>query len=282
MMGHSAGVDAASREEWNLLETPRNERRNLFDLSGRCAVVVGGTSGLGREIALALAAAGSDVVASSRRMEQVEEVAAAVEAEGRRTVRVCSDVLDRASLEALHASVMEAFGRVDVLVNAAGITSRVATMDCSEETWQRIFDTNLTGTLRTCQIFGRTMLEQGRGSIVNVASLSSFVAFHEVAAYGASKAGVAALTKSLAVEFASKGVRVNAIAPGIFPTDLNRALLFTTERGKEEILRTPMGRFGRLEEVAGAAVFLASDAASFVTGEILTVDGGYLASGVNQ
>jgi len=255
---------------------------NAFDLSGRCAVVVGGTSGLGREIALGLARAGANVVASSRRIEQVEEVAAAIEAEGRRTLRVCSDVLDRASLEALHAGVLEAFGSVEILVNAAGITSRVPTIDCTEETWQRIFDTNLLGTLRACQIFGRSMLEKGRGSIINIASLSSFVAFHEVAAYGASKAGVAALTRSLAIEFAPMNVRVNGIAPGIFPTDLNRELLFTTARGREEILRTPMARFGRLEEVAGAAVYLASDAASFVTGEILTVDGGYLASGVNQ
>ena len=245
-------------------------------------MVVGGTSGLGREIALGLARAGANVVASSRRIEQVEEVAAAIEAEGRRTLRVCSDVLDRASLEALHAGVLEAFGSVEILVNAAGITSRVPTIDCTEETWQRIFDTNLLGTLRACQIFGRSMLEKGRGSIINIASLSSFVAFHEVAAYGASKAGVAALTRSLAIEFAPMNVRVNGIAPGIFPTDLNRELLFTTARGREEILRTPMARFGRLEEVAGAAVYLASDAASFVTGEILTVDGGYLASGVNQ
>ncbi len=254
----------------------------LFDLSSQCAVVVGGTSGLGREIALGLARAGADVVASSRRSDQVEEVAAAIEAEGRRTLRVTSDVVQRATLETLHARVLEEFGRVDILVNAAGITARLPTIDCPEETWQRIFDTNLTGTLRACQIFGKTMLEQGRGSIVNIASLSSFVAFHEVAAYGASKAGVAALTRSLAVEFAPRNVRVNAIAPGIFPTALNQELLFTTERGKEEILRTPMARFGRLEEVAGAAIFLASAAASFVTGEILTVDGGYLASGVNQ
>jgi NAD(P)-dependent dehydrogenase (short-subunit alcohol dehydrogenase family) len=253
-----------------------------FDLSGQCAVVVGGTSGLGREIALGLARAGADVVASSRRREQIEEVAAAIEEVGRRTLRQSSDVGRRETLEGLHASVVREFGGVDILVNAAGVTARVPTIDCPEETWQRIFDTNLTGTLRACQIFGRTMLEQGRGSIINIASLSSFVAFHEVAAYGASKAGVAALTRSLAVEFAPRNVRVNAIAPGIFPTALNRELLFTTARGKEEILRTPMGRFGRLEEVAGAAVYLASGAASFVTGEILTVDGGYMASGVNQ
>lgn len=255
---------------------------NAFDLSGRCAVVVGGTTGLGREMALGLARAGANVVATSRRPEQVEAVASAIESEGVRTLQVCSDVLQRESLEALHAQVITVFGSVEILVNAAGITSRVATMDCTEETWQRIFDTNLTGTLRACQIFGKTMLEQGRGSIINIASLASFVAFHEVAAYGASKAAVASLTKSLAIEFAPRNVRVNAVAPGIFPTDLNRELLFSTPRGKEELMRTPMARFGKLEEIAGAAVFLASDAASFVTGEILTVDGGYLASGVNQ
>ena len=262
-------------------------QRNLppstpFDLSGSCAVVIGGTSGLGREIALGLAQAGADVVASSRRSEQVEELAAAIEAAGRRTLRQTSDVLRRDTLEALHASVLKEFGSIDILVNSAGITARLPTIDCPEEIWQRIFETNLTGTLRASQIFGRTMLAQGRGSIINMASLSSFVAFHEVAAYGASKAGVAALTRSLAVEFAPRNVRVNAIAPGIFPTALNQELLFTTARGREELLRTPMARFGRLEEVAGAAVFLASRAASFVTGEILTVDGGYLASGVNQ
>lgn len=245
-------------------------------------MVVGGTSGLGREIALGLAQAGADVVASSRRAEQVEQAASAIEALGRRTLRLTSDVAQRQTLEDLQARVLERFGRVDVLVNAAGITARRPTLQCPEEKWQEIFDTNLTGTLRSCQIFGKTMLERGQGSIVNIASLASFVAFHEVAAYGASKAGVAALTRSLAVEFAPRNVRVNALAPGIFPTALNETLLFSTARGKEELMRTPMGRFGRLEEVAGAAVFLASNASSFVTGEVIRVDGGYLASGVNR
>jgi NAD(P)-dependent dehydrogenase (short-subunit alcohol dehydrogenase family) len=255
---------------------------SAFDLSGACAVVIGGTSGLGREIALGLAEAGADVVASSRRVDQVDEVAAEIEALGRRTLRLTSDVLQRETLEALHESVLEQFGAVDILVNSAGITARLPTVSCPEETWQRIFDTNLLGTLRACQIFGATMLRQKKGSIINIASLASFVAFHEVAAYGASKAGVAALTRSLAIEFAADHVRVNAIAPGIFPTALNEELLYSTARGREEISRTPMGRFGRLTEVAGAAVFLASEAASFVTGEIVTVDGGYMASGVNQ
>jgi len=254
----------------------------LFDLSGCCAVVLGGTSGLGREIALGLAQAGAAVVASSRRAEHVDQVAREIEETGAQTMRKASDVLQRETLVELQNEVVKKFGAVHILVNCAGVTARLPTLDCPEELWQQIFDTNLTGTLRACQIFGARMLKQGNGSIINIASLSSFVAFHEVAAYGASKAGVAALTRSLAVEFAPRGVRVNAIAPGIFPTALNGDLLSGTPRGDEEILRTPMARFGSPEEVAGAAVFLASRASSFVTGEILVVDGGYLASGVNQ
>ena len=255
---------------------------SVFDLSGCCAVVIGGTTGLGLEISLGLAQAGADVVASSRRSEQVDETAVKIEREGRRTLRQTSDVLCRDTLEYLHQAVLKQFGKVDILVNSAGITARLPTIDCPEKTWQSIFDTNLTGTLRGCQIFSRTMLEQGSGSIINIASLSSFVAFHEVAAYGASKAAVVALTRSLSIEFAPRDVRVNALAPGIFPTALNRELLFATARGREELLRTPMARFGRLDEVAGAAVFLASRASEFVTGEVITVDGGYMASGVNQ
>jgi len=253
----------------------------MFNLAGKCAVVVGGTSGIGKAIALGLATAGANVVASSRSTKAVEDFAAVLEARGYKTLRISSDVLDRASLQRLHDSVLAAFGHVDILVNSAGITKRIPTIDCPEELWQSIMNVNLNGTLRACQIFGETMLKQRKGRIINIASLSTFVAFHEVAAYGASKAAVGALTRSLAVEWAPFGVCVNAIAPGIFPTDLNRELL-DSPRGKELITRTPMARFGTVEEVVGTALFLASDESSFTTGQIIAVDGGFLASGVNQ
>ena len=253
-----------------------------LELNGKTAVVIGGTSGIGRAIAHGLAEAGADVVPTSRRIEQVEAAAIEIESFGRRSLRVVSDVSDRESLENVLRETVSAFGKVDILVNSAGRTKRAPTLDFSEEDWNDILETNLNGTLRSCQIFGRQMLERGYGRIINIASLSTFVSLFEVAAYSASKAAVASLTKSLAVEWSSKGVNVNAIAPGVFKTDLNRELLESTERGKEFQLRTPMKRFGKVEELAGAAVFLASDAASFVTGEILVVDGGFLASGVNQ
>jgi len=253
-----------------------------FDLSGRTALVIGGTSGIGRAIALGLADAGADVVASSRRQNDVEEMAGEIRARGRRSLALSSDVLLRSSLEDLHSAVVAAFGRIDILVNAAGTTKRVPTLECSEDDWHTILETNLTGVFRACQIVAPGMVREGWGRIINIASLATFVAFCEVAAYGASKAGVGGLTKSLAVELAQHGVCVNAIAPGFFPTALNQELLEQTPRGREVLMRTPMHRYGRVEELVGTAVFLASESASFITGQILPVDGGYLASGVNQ
>jgi NAD(P)-dependent dehydrogenase (short-subunit alcohol dehydrogenase family) len=246
---------------------------SLFDLTGKTAVVVGGTSGIGLAMAVGLAEAGADVVATSRR---------AIEATGRRALRLASDVGDRASLEAVLTGTLKEFGKVDILINSAGKIKREPTLTVSEETWNDIMDTNVTGTLRACQIFGKHMLERGYGRIINIASLNSFVSLKEVTAYAASKAAVAALTKSLAVEWSARGVTVNAIAPGVFRTALNQKLLDESDRGKELLMRTPMGRFGKTEELVGSAIYLASDASTFVTGEVLVVDGGFLASGVNQ
>jgi NAD(P)-dependent dehydrogenase (short-subunit alcohol dehydrogenase family) len=253
-----------------------------LELDGKLAVVIGGTSGIGRTLARGLAEAGADVVPSSRRMELVTETADEIESLGRRSLRVASDVANRASLDNLLRVVLERFDKVDILVNCAGFNQRAPTLDFPESDWERLLDTNLTGTLRACQVFGRHMIGRGYGRIINIASMSSFLALFEVAAYSASKAAVASLTKSLAIEWAAHRVSVNAIAPGFFRTPLTEKLVMGTPRGQEILMRTPMRRFGELSELVGVAIFLASDAASFVTGTVIVVDGGYLASGVNQ
>jgi NAD(P)-dependent dehydrogenase (short-subunit alcohol dehydrogenase family) len=253
-----------------------------LDLTSKIAVVIGGTSGIGRTLALGLAQAGADVVSTGRREELVRTVTQEIRALGRKSLALPTDVSSRDSIEALHSAVLAEFGRVDTLINCAGITKRTPSVNVSDSEWDRIMETNLTGMLRACQIFGRKMIEQKYGRIINIASVASGRGFFEVAAYAASKAGVVSLTKTLAVEWAKHGVCVNALAPGVFRTDINKALLDGTARGQEFLVRTPMGRFGKLEELVGATVFLASDSASFVTGHVLVVDGGFLASGVNQ
>lgn len=256
--------------------------RNLFDLSSKTAGVVGATSGIGLVLAKGLARAGANVVPTGRRVERVKSVAREIQDMGRRSLAHECDVNNRASLESLLGAVCAEFEAVDILVNCAGITKRTPTLDVNDPEWNGILETNLNGTLRSCQVLGRHMIERNYGRIINTASISSFVALQEVAAYSASKAAVASLTKSLAIEWARFNVCVNAIAPGVFLTDLNAKLLEGTARGQEFLMRTPMRRFGNVEELVGAAVFLASDAASFVTGHLLVVDGGFLASGVNQ
>jgi len=253
-----------------------------LSLKGKTALVIGGTSGIGLALAKGLAIAGADVITSGRRADLVRAATQEIQALGRRSLEVTCDVTDEATIQRLLEATRKVFGDVHILVNCAGRTKRTPTLDLSDAEWNSILETNLNGTLRTCRVIGRHMVERGYGRIINIASLSSFVALYEVAAYSASKAAVASLTRSLAIEWAQHNVCVNAIAPGVFRTDLNSTLLDGTERGKEFLLRTPMRRFGKVEELVGAAVFLASDAASFVTGHTLVVDGGFLASGVNQ
>lgn len=255
---------------------------DLFSLSGRTCVVLGGTSGIGRALALGLAEAGADVVATGRREPQVNEVAGEIEATGRKTVRQTTDASDRKSIDQLRDLVLKEFGRVDILLNAAGRTFRKATHTVSEQEWMDLMDVNVTGILRACQSFYEPLCASGRGRVINIASLTSYVGMLEVAAYATSKSAVLGLTRSLAIEWAAKGVNVNAIAPGVYRTDLNAGLLDGTERGRELLMRTPMQRFGKVPELVGTAILLASDASSFITGQCIAVDGGFLASGVNS
>jgi len=254
----------------------------LFNLNGRVAVVMGGTSGIGCMMALGLADAGADVVASGRREELVNAVADEIEQRGRKALRRSSDVQSRESIDALRDAVLKEFGRIDILLNAAGQIFRKATHLVTEAEWNKLMDVNVTGMLRSCQSFYEPLIESGRGRVINIASLNSFVSLLEVAPYAASKGAVLSLTRSLAVEWAPRGVNVNAIAPGVFRTELNSGLLDGTDRGRELLMRIPMKRFGNVSELTGVAILLASDAASYITGQCIAVDGGFLASGVNQ
>ncbi len=255
---------------------------SCLNLEGRVAAVIGATSGLGLVIAVGLARHGADVVPSGRRRDHLEKACKAIEATHRQTLRQPVDVTERASIDSLRDEVVKQFGHVDILVNAAGITSRKATVEVKEAEWSSLLDTNLSAVLRACQSFHGPLKSSGHGRIINITSLGSFLAFHEVAAYCAAKSAVLSLTRSLACEWARDGISVNAIAPGFFPTEMNSSLLIGTDRGREVLMRTPMQRFGRPEELVGAAVLLASDGASFITGQCLAIDGGYLASGVNS
>lgn len=253
---------------------------NIFDLTGKVAVAVGGTSGIGKAIALGFARAGATVISSSRRQQMVDATAAEIEALGSKTLRLTSDVQDRSSLQNLCDQTVAQFGKIDILLVTAGTLKKEPSVDVAEDEWMRIIDINLSGSFRANQIFGRQMIKQGFGNIINTGSMTSFVSFAQVCAYNCSKAGVKMLTETLATEWAEHGVRVNAVAPGVFRTSLNTKVLDIPERMEAIIKRTPMGRIGTLDEMVGAAVYLASDAAKFVTGITIPVDGGFLAKGI--
>ena len=252
----------------------------LFSLKDRVAVVLGGTSGIGLAIARGYAQAGATTIASSRDQARVDATAAELQSLGSRTLRISSDVQNRPSMQRLCDETVKEFGRVDILVVTSGALKKAPSIELTDEDWERVVDINLNGSFRANQIFGRQMLKQGKGSIINTCSMTTFVSFGEVAVYSATKAGVHMLTKSLACEWATQGVRVNAIAPGVFRTPLNTKALDIPERLSAIVGRTPMGRVGQVEELQGAAIYLASDASEFVTGQTIPVDGGFLAKGI--
>ncbi len=253
-----------------------------LSLDGKQALVLGGTSGLGKSIALGFSEAGANVVAVSRRAEEVAKTAAEIRARQRRTLQVTADVTSRRDLQRVVDLMLAEFARIDILVNSAGITKRVPSLEMSLEDWNRIMNTNLNGTWNACQLVGQVMKEQQYGRIINLGSITSFQGSYEATAYCASKGAVLMLTRALAVEWAKYHITVNALAPGFFETPLNQGIFKDPVRKASILARTPMRRFGHAEEVQGAAIFLASDSARFVTGEILSVDGGFLVQGIGE
>lgn len=254
-----------------------------LDISGKVCLVTGGTSGIGRAIAMGFAQAGAKVVAGSTNPDKVSASKAELGA-GNDAVKL--DVSDAASVRAAVDYIMKKYGRLDAVVNAAGVIKKIPSLEMEPADFERIVRVNLVGNFIVAQAAGRVMKDQApdkkglRGAIVNIASLNSFISLSEVLAYACSKSGVMGLTRGLANEWAQYGIRVNGIAPGVFPTDLNRPLIEGTARGAWLKQHTPMGRFGDADEIAGAAIYLISDSASYTSGETIIIDGGFLTRGV--
>lgn len=252
---------------------------DLFRLDKKIALVVGGGSGLGQAIAKGLADAGAEVIAAGRSMGKLVDTVDKIKTSGGSCSSYVMDVLSRENVDSAIEKIIKDFGRIDILVNSAGTHLKKPTLEVSDEEWTRVIETNLTGLFRVCRAVGREMVNQKHGKIINIASLGSFVALTDAAAYSASKAGVVMLTKNLAVELAKYNIQVNAIAPGVFKTALNEKVL-VGERLERILNNTPMKRLGTADEIAGTAVYLASRASDFVTGSVITVDGGFLALGI--
>ncbi|MEV5849769.1 3-oxoacyl-ACP reductase family protein [Streptomyces sp. NPDC051985] len=246
-------------------------------LDGRTAWVTGAGKGLGRAIAVALSQAGATVAVTARTAPDLEELAAELAGHGGKTLVVPGSIADSAAVREMAERITDATGRLDTLVNCAGISPHFTRSErVTDQDWQQVLDVNLQGTFYCCREAGKAMLAQRSGSIVNVSSVHASTGFERIAAYAASKGGVEALTRALAVEWADRGVRVNSLAPGYFHTDLSSGLL-DSRWGERITAGTPLGRVGSADELGGAAVFLASDASRFVTGTTLTVDGGWTA-----
>jgi NAD(P)-dependent dehydrogenase (short-subunit alcohol dehydrogenase family) len=251
-----------------------------LSLEGKRALVFGGTSGIGKAIAIGLAEAGADVVPVSRRAEEVAKTAQEIQSLGRSSLELTADITRREDIRRVIERMLEKMARIDVLVNAAGVVKRVPSLSFADEDWYRILQVNLSGTWYACQMVGQVMKDQMAGRIINIGSTGSFVSLHELAPYCASKGGVLMLTRCLGTEWVKYNITVNMIAPGTFETPLNRPLLNQPGRRELVMSRTPMKRPGNLEEIKGAAIYLASDSASYITGQVVAVDGGFLAQGI--
>lgn len=251
--------------------------RNTFSLEGKVAIVTGAARGLGEVMARHLAASGADIIVVDIDGDKGRDTAASISGLGRQAQSFAVDVSDRDAVDQMVREVKSAFGRIDILINSAGLNRRHWMKDMSSSDYDLIMNVNLKGTFNTCQEVGRVMIEAGTGgSIINVSSISSLIVNRKrpVGTYSASKSGVNMLTKAFAAEWAEYGIRVNAIAPGYFKTPLNEPWM-STEQGPEALSQVPMGRFAEPEEIGSTAVYLASEASSYVTGHILVIDGGY-------
>ncbi len=261
---------------------------NMFDLTGKTALITGGATGIGLAIAKAFVQHGARVLVGSRTQANVDKAAAELDAlrndsgDDPVAAGLSIDVSNTASVERGVKRAVDLFGGLHILVNSAGIMCKKPTFELAADEFNNLYDIHVTGALRASQAAGHIFREQHDGCIINICSISSFVDLTQVAAYAAAKNGLLGLTRSLANEWAAHGIRTNGVAPGFIPTDINRKMIEGTDRGRRIIEHTPMARFGTSDEIAGAAVYLASPAGSFVNGHTIVVDGGYLASGIGD